>query len=160
MYQIINHFRKSFWLLISLVISLTTFLFSCDNNYIDLGAHYKYDTEHQYISGHQIGLFYPYIIKHQPKRRDIPPTVIDYEYDNDYILAKQSPKIPLEQIYYDFNDIVYPLGLDTTYYWIIEKKTGEVVGPLSYYEFYSRCELCGIKNPFFEIYILEPLKTK
>ena len=101
---------------------LTAILFSCDNKSIDLGSHFIYDTEHKYISGHQIGILYPLIIKHQPNRKDIPPIVMDYKYDNDYILVKQKPKIPLEQIYYDYNEIIYPSGLDTTYYWIIEKK--------------------------------------
>ena len=101
---------------------LTAILFSCDNKSIDLGSHFIYDTEHQYISGHQIGILYSLIIKHQPNRKDIPPIVMDYKYDNDYILVKQKPKIPLEQIYYDYNEIIYPSGLDTTYYWIIEKK--------------------------------------
>ena len=136
--------RSSLSLLI--IMSLTAILFSCDNGSVELGSHYRYYTEHQYISGHQIGILYPYIIKHQPKRKDIPPIVIDYKYDNDYILVKQKPKIPLEQIYYDFNEIIYPLGLDTTYYWIIDKKTGEVTGPLLYKEFYSRCKTCSINN--------------
>jgi hypothetical protein len=133
-------------LALSIMMYLTAILSSCDNNSIDLGSHYRYNTEYQYISGHQIGFFYPYIIKNQPKRKDIPPIVIDYKYDNDYIWVKQKPKIPLEQIYYDFNEIIYPLGLDTTYYWIIDKKTGEVMGPLLYKEFYSKCKTCGTNN--------------
>ena len=120
--QIIKTTIKISLLSLSIMMFLTAILFSCDNKSIDLGSHFIYDTEHQYISGHQIGLLYPLIIKHQPNRKDIPPIVMDYKYDNDYILVKQKPKIPLEQIYYDYNEIIYPSGLDTTYYWIIEKK--------------------------------------
>lgn len=120
--QIIKTTIKISLLSLSIMMFLTAILFSCDNKSIDLGSHFIYDTEHQYISGHQIGILYPLIIKHQPNRKDIPPIVMDYKYDNDYILVKQKPKIPLEQIYYDYNEIIYPSGLDTTYYWIIEKK--------------------------------------
>ena len=144
--QIIKTTIKISLLSLSIMMFLTAILFSCDNKSIDLGSHFIYDTEHQYISGNQIGILYPLIIKHQPNRKDIPPIVMDYKYDNDYILVKQKPKIPLEQIYYDYNEIIYPSGLDTTYYWIIEKKTGEVMGPLLYKEFYSKCKIYGIKN--------------
>ena len=120
--QIIKTTIKISLLSLSIMMFLTAILFSCDNKSIDLGSHFIYNTEHQYISGHQIGILYPLIIKHQPNRKDIPPIVMDYKYDNDYILVKQKPKIPLEQIYYDYNEIIYPSGLDTTYYWIIEKK--------------------------------------
>ena len=120
--QIIKTTIKISLLSLSIMMFLTAILFSCDNKSIDLGSHFIYDTEHQYISGHQIGILYPLIIKHQPNRKDIPPIVMDYKYDNDYILVKQKPKIPLEQIYYNYNEIIYPSGLDTTYYWIIEKK--------------------------------------
>ena len=117
--QIIKTTIKISLLSLSIMMFLTAILFSCDNKSIDLGSHFIYDTEHQYISRHQIGILYPLIIKHQPNRKDIPPIVMDYKYDNDYILVKQKPKIPLEQIYYDYNEIIYPSGLDTTYYWII-----------------------------------------
>ena len=71
--QIIKTTIKISLLSLSIMMFLTAILFSCDNKSIDLGSHFIYDTEHQYISGHQIGILYPLIIKHQPNRKDIPP---------------------------------------------------------------------------------------
>ena len=34
-----------------------------------------------------------------------------------------------------YDDYDYTLGRDTIYYWIIEKKTNTLVGPVSYDEF-------------------------
>ena len=64
--QIIKTTIKISLLSLSIMMFLTAILFSCDNKSIDLGSHFIYDTEHQYISGHQIGILYPLIIKHQP----------------------------------------------------------------------------------------------
>lgn len=127
-----------FYCLIGLVIFLIITLFISPNSgSLNIGHGYTYDTEHQYISAHEIGILYLLIMKQEPNRRDIPPTIIDYKYNNKYIIAKQIPKFPLEQIYYDFNDVDYYLGLDTIYYWIIDKKKGETLGPLSYSDYIS-----------------------
>ncbi len=142
--KIIGFTKKGIFIFL-IVSSAMVLLCSCVNDSVDLGGYFKYDTEHQYISGHCIGILYPIIIKRQPGRKDIPPCVIGYKYDDDFIIAIQKPKTPLEQIYYDFNDVKYPLGLDTTYYWIIDKKEGCVNGPLTYTEFCGKCELYGIK---------------
>lgn len=143
--QIIKFTKKYITVIIILLFYIVSLL-SCDNNSIDLGGHFKYDVEHQYISGHQIGILYPYYTYHQPERKDVPPLVIDYEYDDVFILVKQIPQLPIEQIYYDYNDVTYPFGLDSTYYWIINKNNGIVLGPLTYTDFYNKCMMIGAKS--------------
>ncbi len=143
--QIIKFFKKHLYF-ISIIQPLLALLLSCNNNSIDLGGHFIYDVEHQCISGHQIGILYPCITGHQPERKDVPPLVIDYEYDDVFILVKQKPKIPIDQIYYDFNEVTYPCGLDSTYYWIINKRKGTVLGPLLYTDFYNKCMMYGAKT--------------
>lgn len=139
-----NNFIKKKTFFFSIIIVLSVLQSSCDNDSIDLGSHYKYDTKHQFITSHQIGILYPFNIKQQPKRKDIPPCVIDYKYDNDFIIVKQKPKVPIEQIYYDYDEVYYPLGFDSIYYWIIDKNQGCVIGPLLYQDFYNKCEIYRI----------------
>ncbi|MBQ7539801.1 MAG: hypothetical protein IJT13_01605 [Bacteroidaceae bacterium] len=63
----------------------------------------------------------------------IPPAVLssDYFITNDYILAKQHPN-QFDGDYPRFYQ--YPMGRDTTYYWLVNKKTKEQAGPLLYSE--------------------------
>lgn len=60
--------------------------------------------------------------------------VIEYDYSDDYIVAKQQP-IEFDDPA-DSDDIIfYPNGRDTLYYWIILKKKRARIGPLSEQEF-------------------------
>ncbi len=63
---------------------------------------------------------------------EIPPDVISYAYDKNFIVAKQKPN--------EFNcayekEISYPLGRDTIYYWLIIKQEQKVFGALDYDSF-------------------------
>ena len=64
----------------------------------------------------------------------IPPTILEYRYNSDFIIVKQHPTKYKDIMYIDYN---YPLGRDTVYYWIIEKKTNTFTGPKSHDEFYK-----------------------
>ena len=125
---------------LTIVVILISSLLFIKQDQIDLGCHFIYDEEHHCITAHQIGLLFPFIIKQQPERKNIPPEVIDYVYNDSFILVKQKPKIPLEQIYYDSNDILYPNSPNSEYYWIIDKRNGYVIGPLSYIDYCSKCK--------------------
>lgn len=69
----------------------------------------------------------------EPKGGEIPPTVIAFDYDKNFIIAKQRPKLP-QDILYEKN-YNYELGVDTTYFWLIIKKSHLVLGPLNENEF-------------------------
>lgn len=103
------------------VLLLCFFLFfsqMCDTDSKDLGNGFVYNTEHKHILG----------------KIDIPPTVISYDYDKHFIVAKQKPKEFNEAIY-DKMEYVYPLGRDTVYYWLIIKQEQKVFGALDYDSF-------------------------
>lgn len=63
----------------------------------------------------------------------IPATVIGYDYDNDYIIAKQKPRIPQSILYEKMYE--YKYGSDEYYYWIIVKDEYLVLGPFNLSEF-------------------------
>lgn len=122
-------------LLVLFYLVYSFFLYDADT--IRLGRNFKYDKERQFI-------YY-----NDNKRygvRDIPPLVTNYVYDNEYIIAKQIPKIPLEQIYYDSNEIIYPFGVSGVYYWIIDMKTLDVNGPFDYEEYLRKRKELGVPN--------------
>lgn len=73
------------------------------------------------------------ILCENPNGGEIPSTVIDFDYDKDFIIAKQKPKIPQDPLYnkgYQYND-----GRDKYYFWLIVIKKDLVFGPLSEKEF-------------------------
>lgn len=73
------------------------------------------------------------ILSKDPKGGEIPSTVIAFDYDKNFIIAKQRPKLP-QDILYEKN-YNYELGADTTYFWLIIKKSRLVLGPLKEKEF-------------------------
>mgnify|MGYP001255448171 FL=1 len=73
------------------------------------------------------------ILSKEPKGGEIPSTVIAFDYDKNFIIAKQRPKLP-QDILYEKN-YYYELGADTTYFWLIVKKNRLVLGPLKEKEF-------------------------
>ena len=63
---------------------------------------------------------------------EIPSTVLDYIYNDEYIIAKQKPKYPQEPLY----KRKYEYGTnDSLFYWIILKTNDVVLGPLSWQEY-------------------------
>lgn len=64
-----------------------------------------------------------------PNGGEIPATVVEYVYDNKFIIAKQMPKIPHDLLYE--KTYVYSNGIDNFYYWLIIKGENVVFGPLS-----------------------------
>ncbi len=63
---------------------------------------------------------------------DIPPTVLSYAFDRNYILVKQKMDTSIDVIY---DKIVYPHSVDSIYYWVINKKIPKVYGPINKNEF-------------------------
>ena len=92
-----------------------------DSGSEDLGGGYTY-YDCRFISGND----------KRPWMR-IPQFVEDYEYNSRFIVASQRPTVRgnlSEEIEY-----IYPLGRDTTYYWIIDKDNDRIYGPVLYSRF-------------------------
>ena len=91
-------------------------LLSCwDEGCEQLGDGYVYFDEQKYIDG---------LIS-------IPPTVISYSYDEDYIIATQEYS-PQKLAYFGSrcSESVYPEGRNGLFYWVIIKKEQNIFGPL------------------------------
>lgn len=100
------------------------------NGYLGSGYTYKSDTEEIYNE-------YP------DKFGEIPPTIISFDYNNKFVIAKQKPRIPINSIYKDYN---YSRGDSATYYWIIIKRQKITLGPLNINEFEKLKEKYDIPN--------------
>lgn len=68
------------------------------------------------------------ILSRESNGGEVPSTVIAFNYDTNFIIAKQRPKLPHDILY--GNSYNYELGVDTTYFWLIIKKNHLVLGPL------------------------------
>ena len=97
--------KEKFWVIVALVGFWLAFSLS-SNDEVKLGNNYIYDAEHQHIIG----------------AIDIPPVIINYKYNEKFIVAKQSPTA-FDNVIYDKMKYDYYLGRDTIYYWIIYKQT-------------------------------------
>jgi hypothetical protein len=93
---------------------------NCDTDSKRLGNGFVYNAEHKHITG----------------EIDIPPYVLSFDYDKEYVIAKQKPK-EYNEVIYDKREYIYPLGRDSIYYWLIIKKEHKVLGPLNLNQFDS-----------------------
>ncbi len=73
------------------------------------------------------------ILCEKPNGGEIPSTVIDFDYDKKFIVAKQKPKIPQDPLYN--KDYQYKDGFNTSYFWLIVHEKNLVLGPFSEAEF-------------------------
>lgn len=73
------------------------------------------------------------ILCEDPKGGEVPATVIAYGYDENFIIAKQKPKLPQDALY--DNEYNYKKGSNAIYYWIVIKDKHSVLGPLAYDEY-------------------------
>ena len=112
--------------LIFLIAWITiTLIFSSDIE--DLGGGYTYFYEQRMISG----------------KCQIPPKILEYRYNSEIIIVKQHPTKYKDIMYSDYH---YPLGRDTIYYWIIEKKSNTLTGPMIYDKFQKEIRKYGDKR--------------
>lgn len=66
---------------------------------------------------------------------DIPPTIINYDYDDDFIFLEQGPKYPIHAMYnIKYYDYTYGEG---KLFWIIDTKKQEPIGPIDSVLFYK-----------------------
>lgn len=108
-----------------IVFCVTLILQCCTSDYANnLGGGYFFRNE---------GGDFKDILCKEPNGGEVPSTVIDFNYDKNFIIVKQRPKLPQEILYERNYD--YKLGADTTYFWLIIKKRHLVLGPLNKNEF-------------------------
>jgi hypothetical protein len=73
------------------------------------------------------------ILSHSRGGKEIPANVIGYDYDSEFIVAKQKPAKTDEPLYEGV--YVYPRGREETYYWLIVHRPHLILGPMSELEF-------------------------
>ena len=115
-----------------LFISIGIIFSLLSNDEVKLGNNYVYDSECRHITG----------------KIDIPPVVDSYKFNKRYIVAKQTPG-PFDNVIYDKMEYNYYLGRDTIYYWIIDKQTGKVWGPIDYNKYASLLRVYNVPNDFY-----------
>ena len=97
-----------------------------DNYEIDLGGGYTYFVEYKDISS-------------APgcNRIDIPPQIEQCKYGKRFILVRQRPNTYSYRYgsYKGLENGCYKMGIDTPYYWIIDKQEQIHFGPISYDEY-------------------------
>lgn len=104
--------------IISIILLFFIITFFLDNNEINLGNGYAYNYGNHMVFGNN----------------NIPQLVLDFDYNSDFIIVKQKPKL-YENAWTDSIGYNYSLGRDVIYYWIINKNTHKVLGPLTYDEY-------------------------
>jgi hypothetical protein len=116
---------KTIKVYLSCIIFITLILQNCSSDYTEnLGNDYFYRNEGGIIKD---------ILCKKANGGEIPATVIEYNYNNDFIIAKQKPKLPQDPLY--DKTYKYNLGENVLYYWLIDKENQIVYGPLNIEEF-------------------------
>jgi len=112
---------KGIFILITLTIT-----FSCSDHFENLGSDYFYRDEGGKIKD---------ILCKKAKSGGIPSTVVSFNYNDEFIIAKQKPNLP-QDILYD-KIYKYKEGTNATYYWLVIKDKYIVLGPYNSREFAS-----------------------
>lgn len=117
---------------------------------VDLGSGYEYFEEEQYIAG-------PYRARFEGDKeyiQNLPPKILDYNYDRNHIIVKQSPKgARIDMLAFPECDSLYHFdqGYNFDYYWIIVKKEHRICGPYDYEEYKKKCIEMDVKLKFNKI---------
>jgi len=113
---------------VSAIFFITLILQSCNfsDSTENLGNGYFYRNEGETIKD---------ILCKKATGGEIPATVVSYDFDDDFIIAKQKPKLPQDPLYE--KDYKYSKGDKEYYYWLIVKDSNLVLGPLNFEEFNS-----------------------
>jgi hypothetical protein len=84
------------------------------------------------------------ILSNKPDGGEIPSTVITFDYDKNFIIAKQKPKIPQDPLY--SKDYYYTDGTDQNYFWLIIHDKQLVLGPMMENEFRKARQLYNVPD--------------
>ncbi len=110
------------------IIFICLFFPNGENN-IDLGDGYKYLSESECVVG----------------KYDIPSYIEECWYNNQYIIAKQTPNGYLIDPIFNVEGIQFSQGLDAKYYWIIDKINNIRYVGLTEFEFTNKLDSLNIK---------------
>ena len=108
---------------------------SCSDCTITINSDYSYGFESKELQD----------ILHSPGDNDIPATVVDFAYNQNFIIAKQKPLLP-QDIRYP-KQYEYKEGTDRLYYWLILLRNDSLMGPLNEGDFLR--EVIKHKVPFY-----------
>ena len=73
------------------------------------------------------------ILNYDSGYKEIPANVLSFDYNDEFIVAKQRPADFNEPLYEGHYE--YPIGNDTIYFWLVACKLHLIFGPLSQKEF-------------------------
>lgn len=121
-----NKIIKYFLISLSLIF---IYQFLIIENNIDLGHEYKYIYESECVVG----------------KYDIPSYIKDCWYNNQYIIARQTPNGYIIDPIFNIEGLKFSQGLDATYYWIIDKINNIRYGVLTESEFTNKLDSLNIK---------------
>lgn len=121
-----------------------TLLLSCSDSVTDLGEGYSLRVE---------GKSHKEIFHRKGDQFGIPPSIIKYVVNEQFILAIQKPE-EVEQAIYD-ETIEYSEGRDNQYYWIIDKMHHSRIGPLNAVEFSDASKQNGVSSVLVDSLLFE-----
>lgn len=78
------------------------------------------------------------ILHHDSGFGEIPANILSYDFNNEFIVARQRPAKFSEPLYEGRYE--YPKGKDKIYFWLVINKQHRIFGPLSEQEFEVMCE--------------------
>ena len=111
--------------LLALLLFILVIIPLCDIGEVNLGGGFSYFEEPSFIQYWERKATHSY---------DIPPYIMAYNNKKNYLFVKQRP---MKYRHVMFTDSIYPNGRDTVYYYLANKKTKELTGPLLFSDMQS-----------------------
>ena len=108
---------------IFLIVLFSIFLSSCSDSTKELSGNYCLREECRGLND---------IFCHSATGREIPANIISYNFNDDFIIASQRPKMTDDPLY---SETHYFNGRDSMYFWLIVHKSKLVLGPLTKSQF-------------------------
>lgn len=79
---------------------------------------------------------------------DIPPEIINFSYNRNFVVVKQKPRSKYPGMYNSPENLNYKNGINETYYWVISLKEKEVYGPMPLEEYNILCKEKNVQLEF------------
>ena len=108
---------------IFLIVLFSIFLSACSDSTKELSGNYCLREEGRDLND---------ISCHSATGREIPANIISYNFNDDFIIASQRPKMTDDPLY---SETHYFNGRDSMYFWLIVHKSKLVLGPLTKSQF-------------------------
>lgn len=108
---------------ILIIVLLSFFLSTCSDGEKELSGDYFLRVEGRDMND---------ILCHSSTGREIPANILSYNFNDDFIIASQRPRITEDPLYTQTN---YFNGRDKIYYWVVVHHSQLVLGPLNKSQF-------------------------